>query len=90
MVSGWMRASNGTCKLEAIAIMCDMSNDDYKRVKDERGGTGLICMHIAQKRTCKLLKELASLMLVDYNSFDEPSLVDLSEIFKGIKFQKKF
>jgi hypothetical protein len=63
-----------------------MSNDDYKKVKDERGGKGLISKHIGQKSTCKRLVELASLMIVDYNSFDEPSLVDLTEIIKEIKF----
>ena len=63
-----------------------MSIDDYKKVKDERGGKGLISKHIAQKGTCKRQADLASLMIVDYSSFDEPRLADLTEIIKDIKF----
>ena len=63
-----------------------MSNEDYKRVKDERGGKSLISKHLATKGTCKRLAELTSLMILDHNNFDEPSLEDIIEIIKEIKF----
>ena len=54
-----------------------MGNEDYKRVKDERGGKNLISKHLATKGTCKHLADLTSLMILDHNNFDEPSLAEI-------------
>ena len=72
--------------LAAIAVECDMSNEDYKRVKDERGGKSLISKHLATKGKCKRLAELTSLMILDHKNFDEPSHPNIIEIIKEIKF----
>ena len=66
-----------------------MGNEDYKRVKNERSGKNLISKHLASKGTCKHLADLTSLMILDHNNLDEPSLADIVKIIKEIKFQKR-
>lgn len=60
--------------LAAIAIECDMAAEEYKRVKDERQGKQAINKHLEHKGTCKRLGDLAGMIVLDYNSFDEPTL----------------
>ena len=54
-----------------------MGNENYKRVKDERGGKNLISKHLVSKGSCKHLEDLTSLLILDHNNLDEPSLEDI-------------
>ena len=73
--------------LVAIAVECDMGSDANKRVQDERAGKTLIQKHIQDKGICKVLAELAEMVILNPRGYEELDLEDVNTKIKQIKFR---
>ena len=63
-----------------------MPTETYLRVKEERGAKTLIKKHIETKGTCLHIAELASSVILDYKGFEDPTLNEVAEAIKKMKF----
>jgi serine/threonine protein kinase len=73
--------------LACIVVECDMGTDHYFKVKEERAAKGLIKKHIEEKGTCKIVGELATTLVLDFKGFNQPTLDEIANMIRKMKFR---
>ena len=73
--------------LACIVVECDMAKDEYIRAKDERGAKGIIKKHLENKSTCEHLFSFVDKLILNYRGIENPSLDEVTEVLKMIKFR---
>jgi len=73
--------------LACIVLECDMPKDEYFRVREERGAKGLIKKYVESKDTCEHAFTLAENLILNYKGVNDPSLDEVNDLIKQMKFK---
>ena len=82
-------ATRDLYSLVVIIAECDMGQNEYMKVKDERGGKEAIKKHLKSQGVCKQLTQLAESVIFEQVWHEPPTLDEVAEIVKKINFKKK-